>query len=182
MPLGESFGETSGQLDIMAIDRICDFCGNLRKDVSILNIGTANEKTAWELTKRGFIYVDALHYCEENIKVLRQNSLYNNYFICDYSCREFPILDGVYDVVLFNEIFGDHRLTSSTVRQIARVTKHGGVVVLGVGQEVSKKENTMTTESTMMELQTDNILECLSRHVIACSNSKMEVLYTFKKL
>ncbi|KAK7011207.1 Williams-Beuren syndrome chromosomal region 27 protein [Biomphalaria glabrata] len=175
-------GETCGQADLMTIDKVCEQCWNLGKDVSILDVSAGSGRIAWEFIKRGFVHLDALEACEENINALRQKALYDRYFQCDESYKEFPIADCVYDVVVYVQVSRDKKITNGTVRQLVRVTKHGGLVVMCLNRNLSGEEQDINLETIMMELQTDNVWECLSRHVIAETTSKTDILYTFRKV
>ncbi|RUS86653.1 hypothetical protein EGW08_005602 [Elysia chlorotica] len=168
----------------VTVDVVCEFLPESKKKLVVLDVGAGTGRVAEEMLNRGFQLIDALESSEQRLSVAKKRSLYDNYYNCNIAAGRLPIDDGVYDVVVSAEGIGERRIPCAALRELARVTKPGGVVVISLKEEHlhTISEYMDRLEPAMMSLQTDGHWELLTREVVPYySDGKTGLVFAFKR-
>ena len=144
--------ENDLNVEIYRGPKICaNFCAILLTNTmaKILDIGAGTGFVGERLAKLGFKFVDALEPAKGMVSVAKAKNVYKNFYIEPIHanrCTSIPA--GVYDACVTAGALGEGHIPCEGIREFARVTRSGGLVVI-----VMRKEYLSTVEDYKGKLE-----------------------------
>ncbi|RNA26952.1 Williams-Beuren syndrome chromosomal region 27 -like isoform X2 [Brachionus plicatilis] len=155
------------------------------KNLRIIDIGAGTGFCGYFLKQHGFTQIDAIDPSASMIEIARSKNIYQNLFVEGISGdQKTSIETGTYDVGVLSGAFGEGHIPCEGVREIARLVKPNGYIILVMRKEylsyVKEYENKL--EPLMNGMVDEGVW---SKH--ACfevenySFDKTGLIYVFKK-
>ena len=100
----------------------------------ILDVGAGTGALAEALLQKEKFCVEATDISEEMLKIADSKKIYKRSFLSDLT-KEIPVDDGSYDGVVSSGTFTHGHVGPSSIRELVRVTKPGGLITISVNEK-----------------------------------------------
>lgn len=108
------------------------------KNARIIDVAAGSGLVAHHLKEFGFTNIDALDGSKEMLDLAREKDLYKNYFCLLLSDEPTNIPTGSYDAAVCSGGFAKGHLPTNCIKEIIRLVKPGGVIVLCYREDLPK--------------------------------------------
>jgi len=100
----------------------------------ILDVGAGTGALAEALLQKEKFCLEATDISEEMLKIADSKKIYKRSFLSDLT-KEIPVDDGSYDGVVSSGTFTHGHVGPSSIRELVRVTKPGGLITISVNEK-----------------------------------------------
>ena len=100
----------------------------------ILDVGAGTGALAEALLQKEKFCVEATDISEEMLKIADSKKIYKRSFLSDLT-KEIPVDDGSYDGVVSSGTFTHGHVGPSSIRELVRVTKPGGLITISINEK-----------------------------------------------
>ncbi|OWF55070.1 uncharacterized protein LOC110464707 [Mizuhopecten yessoensis] len=158
-----------------------------RKNKVILDIGGGTGLVGEELKKEGFAVIDILDSADEMLAIARQRCIYRNVIKAEVKGHNSTPLEGdSFDAVLgVGVIFfiGNVGFTCSDIREMIRVTKPGGIIIMTLRTETLYSNLYRDKLLPLFDkLQSDGVWEQLERSQFKYMHGVEGQLFVYRKM
>ena len=100
----------------------------------ILDVGAGTGALAEALLQKAKFCIEATDISEEMLKVADSKKIYKRSFLSDLT-KEIPVDNGSYDGVVSSGTFTHGHVGPSSIRELVRVTKPGGLITISINEK-----------------------------------------------
>ena len=100
----------------------------------ILDVGAGTGALAEALLQKAKFCIEATDISEEMLKVADSKKIYKRSFLSDLT-KEIPVDNGFYDGVVSSGTFTHGHVGPSSIRELVRVTKPGGLITISINEK-----------------------------------------------
>ena len=100
----------------------------------VLDVGAGTGALAQALLQKGKFSIEATDISEEMLKIAKSKNIYKRSFLSDLT-KEIPVDDSFYDGVVSSGTFTHGHVGPSSVGELVRVTKPGGLITISINEK-----------------------------------------------
>ena len=100
----------------------------------VLDVGAGTGALAQALLQKGKFSIEATDISEEMLKIAKSKKIYKRSFLSDLT-KEIPVDDSFYDGVVSSGTFTHGHVGPSSVGELVRVTKPGGLITISINEK-----------------------------------------------
>ena len=100
----------------------------------VLDVGAGTGALAQALLQKGKFSIEATDISEEMLKIAKSKNIYKRSFLSDLT-KEIPVDNSFYDGVVSSGTFTHGHVGPSSVGELVRVTKPGGLITISINEK-----------------------------------------------
>ena len=100
----------------------------------VLDVGAGTGALAQALLQKGKFSIEATDISEEMLEIAKSKNIYKRSFLSDLT-KEVPVDNSFYDGVVSSGTFTHGHVGPSSIRELVRVTKPGGLITISVNEK-----------------------------------------------
>tara|TARA_B100001173_G_scaffold279921_1_gene263017 strand:+ start:357 stop:980 length:624 start_codon:yes stop_codon:yes gene_type:complete len=100
----------------------------------VLDVGAGTGALAQALLQKGKFSIEATDISEEMLEIAKSKNIYKRSFLSDLT-KEVPVDNSFYDGVVSSGTFTHGHVGPSSIRELVRVTKPGGLITISINEK-----------------------------------------------